>query len=78
MTRLGAGSRSCSFVNNIMEVCLFLCPLEIFPLVRDVSQPVCLPLFLCVRTCRRVFVCVCVHSRGAGVFNRDIEAIHFC
>lgn len=44
-----------------MEVCLFLCPLEIFPLVRDVSQPVCLPLFLCVRTCRRVFVCVCVY-----------------
>lgn len=49
MTRLGAGSHSCRFVNNITDVCLFLCPLEILRLVRHVSPPVCLSLFVCVR-----------------------------
>lgn len=76
MTRLGAGSHSCGFVNNIMDVCLCLCPLEIFRLVGHVSLSVCLSLFVCVCAC--VFVCVYIHSRGAGVvILKQFISAHF-
>lgn len=76
MTRLGAGSHSCGFVNNIMDVCLFLCPLVIFRLVRHVCLP--LSVFVCVCARVHVLVCVYIHSRGAGVvILKQFISAHF-